>query len=377
MELKISVQELSRALSRSQGIVEKKSTMPILSHVLLEARKPGELVVSATDLDISVSGTYAKDVDVAKDGGLCVSARHLFDIVKALPEPTVTLKRQQNNYLEVRSGAAEFRIVGLPAEDFPQLPKFDKVPFVPLDPAVLLGLVERTAFAVSSDETRYNLNGVFFEPSGGVLRLVATDGHRLSLAEAPVDGDFRLKKGVILPKKGIYELRKLLGEAVEGGEEAPRGELGFAENSAIFRRPGVVLVMRLIEGTFPDYRQVIPKGGEKVVVAGRERLLQTLRRMSLLSSEKSHAVKLDLAAGNLRVAAQNPDLGEAKEDLPVQYAGDPLKIGFNARYLLDVLQVLDVADVRLELADDLSPGVIRPDGEEAARFTAVIMPMRI
>jgi DNA polymerase-3 subunit beta len=164
---------------------------------------------------------------------------------------------------------------------------------------------------------------------------------------------------------------------VEGSEDAPRGELGFAENSAIFRRPGVVLVMRLIEGTFPDYRQVIPKGGEKVVVAGRERLLQTLRRMSLLSSEKSHAVKLDLASGNLRVAAQNPDLGEAKEDLPVQYGGEPLKIGFNARYLLDVLQVLDVADVRLELADDLSPGVIRPDGEAAARFTAVIMPMRI
>jgi DNA polymerase-3 subunit beta len=377
MELKIAVQELSRALSRSQGIVEKKSTMPILSHVLLEARKPNELVVSATDLDISVSGTYAKDIEVVRDGGLCVSARHLFDIVKALPEPTVTLKRQPNNYLEVKSGAAEFRIVGLPAEDFPQLPKFDKVPFVPVDPAVLLGLVERTSFAVSSDETRYNLNGVFFEPGAGVIRLVATDGHRLSMAEAAVDGDFKLKKGVILPKKGIYELRKLLGEAVEGGEDAPRGELGFAENSAIFRRPGVVLVMRLIEGTFPDYRQVIPKAGEKIVVAGRERLLQTLRRMSLLSSEKSHAVKLDLANGNLRVAAQNPDLGEAKEDLPVQYVGDPLKIGFNARYLLDVLQVLDVADVRIELADDLSPGVVRPHGDEAARFTAVIMPMRI
>jgi DNA polymerase-3 subunit beta len=377
MELKIAVQELSRALSRSQGIVEKKSTMPILSHVLLEARKPGELVVSATDLDISVSGTYAKDVEVAKDGGLAVSARHLFDIVKALPEPTVTLKRQQNNYLEIRSGAAEFRIVGLPAEDFPALPRFDKVPFVQLDPALLLGLVERTAFAVSTDETRYNLNGVYFEPSAGALRLVATDGHRLALAEAPVEGDFKLKKGVILPKKGIYELRKLLGEAVEGAEDAPRGELGFAENSAVFRRPGVVLVMRLIEGTFPDYRQVIPKGGEKVAVAGRERLLQTLRRVSLLSSEKSNAVKLDLANDNLRVAAQNPDLGEAKEDLPVQYAGEPLKIGFNARYLLDVLAVLDSSDVRLELADDLSPGVLKPEGEGQAAFTAVVMPMRI
>jgi len=375
MELKIAVQELARALARSQGIVEKKSTMPILSHVLLEARKSGELAVSATDLDVSVSGVHP--AEVVREGGVAVSARHLFDIVKALPEATVSLKKAQNNYLEVKSGPADFRIVGLAAEDFPALPKFEKVPFVPVEPETLLGLIERTAFAVSSDETRYNLNGVFFEPVSGAVRLVATDGHRLSMADAPVEGDFKLKKGVILPKKGIFELRKLLGEAMEGPEDKPKGELGFAENSAIFRRPGVVLVMRLIEGAFPDYRQVIPKAGEKVVEVGRERLLQTLRRVSLLSSEKSNAVKLELAKGNLRLAAQNPDLGEAKEDVPVEYAGEGLKIGFNARYLIDVLGVLACEDVRLELADDLSPGVVKPKGEGADHFTAVIMPMRI
>jgi len=375
MELKIGVQELARALSRSQGIVEKKSTMPILSHVLLEARKTNELAVSATDLDISVSGVHP--AEVVREGAVTVSARHLFDIVKALPEPTVTLRKQANNYLEVRCGPAEFRIVGLAPEDFPSLPKFEKVPFVPLAPETLLGLVERTAFAVSSDETRYNLNGVYFEPAPGVIRLVATDGHRLSMAEAPVDGDFKLKKGVILPRKGIAELRRLLAEAVEGAEEKPKADLGFAENSAIFRRPGVVLVMRLIEGTFPDYRQVIPKAGEKVVSVGRERLLQTLRRVSLLSSEKSNAVKLELGKGNLRVAAQNPDLGEAKEDVPVEFEGEPLKVGFNAKYIIEVLQVLSSEDVRFELADDLSPGVLRPQGEGQDLFTAVIMPMRI
>jgi len=153
--------------------------------------------------------------------------------------------------------------------------------------------------------------------------------------------------------------------------------MGFAENSAIFRRPGVLLVMRLIEGSFPDYRQVIPKAGEKVASVGRERLLQTLRRVSLLSSEKSNAVKLELSKGNLRVAAQNPDLGEAREDLPVEYDGEPLKIGFNAKYLIDVLGVLGDGDVRLELADDLSPGVVRPSGAPGEHFTAVIMPMRI
>jgi len=375
MDLKISVHELSRALARSQGIVEKKSTMPILSHVLLEGRKSGELAVSATDLDVSISGVHP--AEVAREGGVTVSARHLFDIVKSLPESEVSLKKTANNYLEVRSGPAEFRIVGLPAEDFPALPRFEKVPFVATEPERLLALIERTAFAVSSDETRYNLNGVFFEPVAGAIRLVATDGHRLSMADAPVEGDFKLKKGVILPRKGILELRKLLAEAVEGPEDKPAGELGFVENSAIFRRPGVVLVMRLIEGAFPDYRQVIPKTGEKVLTLGRERLLQTLRRVSLLSSEKSNAVKLEVGPGNLRIAAQNPDLGEAKEDVPLEYSGEPLKIGFNARYLIDVLTVVPSADVRLELADDLSPGVLRPTGDAAEHYTAVIMPMRI
>ncbi|HET6922645.1 MAG TPA: DNA polymerase III subunit beta [Anaeromyxobacteraceae bacterium] len=374
MELKIGVQELSRALARSQGIVEKKSTMPILSHVLLEAYKSGELTVAATDLDVAVQGRHQCE-SVAKEGKVAVPARHLFDVVKALPEATVSLRKTQNNYLEVRSGAAEFRMVGLPAEDFPALPKPEKVPFVKVGATVMLGLIERTAFAVSSDETRYNLNGVFFETQGGKLRLVATDGHRLSLAEADSPGDFKLKKGVIIPRKGLIELKKLLAEAVEGGEEKPSADLGFVESSAIVCRAGVTLVMRLIEGMFPDYHQVIPKGGEKVLKVGRARLLETLRRVSLLASDKSHAVKLELGKGNLRVLSQNPDLGEAKEDVTVEYQGEPLKIGFNARYLIDVLQVLTSEDVAFEMADDLSPGVLKPAGEEG--YTAVIMPMRI
>ena len=376
MELKIGVQELARALGRSQGIVEKKSTMPILSHVLLEAKK-GQLVVSATDLDLAVSSEHDKNVEVLKEGALAVSARHLYDIVRALPEQQVTLKRAQNNYLEVRSGPSEFRIVGLPAEDFPALPRFEKVAFTDVDATLLLEMIERTFFAVSTDETRYNLNGVYFEPTAEALRLVATDGHRLSLAERPTSGTFGLKRGVILPKKGLQELRKLLAEVAEAGEEKIETKLGFVENSAIFRRPGVILSMRLIEGLFPDYRQVIPKAGEKVVRVGRDRLLETLRRVSLLSSDKAHAVKLELGKGTLRVMSQNPDLGEAKEEVPVDYAGEPLKIGFNARYLTDVLGVVRSKDVLLELADDLSPGVVKGGDEADQGFTAVVMPMRI
>ena len=376
MEMKIGVQELSRALARSQGIVEKKSTMPILSHVLLEATKNGQLHVSATDLDISVSSEHA--CEVLKEGKVCVPAKQLYEIVKALPEKDVLLKRASNNWLEVKSGSAEFRIVGLPAEDFPALPRFEKIQLVPVQPRQLLDLIELTAFAASSDETRYNLNGVFFEPAAGALRAVATDGHRLSLAERELPGDFHVKKGVILPRKGLAEMKKLLLDAAEGDTK-----LGFIDSSAVLRRPGVNLVMRLIDGAFPDYRQVIPKSGEKRFTVGRERLLDTLRRISLLSSDKAHAVKLELEPGLLRVLSQNPDLGEGREEVPVEYQGEPLKIGFNARYLIDVLgamvnlEPVAVQDVAVELADDLSPGVVKPAGESATQFTAVVMPMRI
>jgi DNA polymerase III subunit beta len=376
MELKIGVQELTRALARPQGIVEKKSTMPILSHVLLEAAKGDQLHVSATDLDVSV--TSAHHCEVLREGKVAVPAKQLFEIVKALPEKEVVLKRAQNNWLELRSGAAEFKIVGLPAEDFPALPRFDKVQLVNVEPRSLLEMIELTAFAASTDETRYNLNGVFFEPAQGALRTVATDGHRLSLAERSLEGDFHLKKGVILPRKGLAEMRKLLTDGEEG-----ETRLGFVENSAVMQRPAVKLVMRLIEGVFPDYRQVIPRTGEKAFKVGRERLLDTLRRISLLSSDKAHAVKLELNPGQLRVLSQNPDLGEGKEEVPVEYQGDGLKIGFNARYLMDVLQALAALepaaaqDVVVELADDLSPGVVKPAGESATAFTAVVMPMRI
>ncbi|MFL5271010.1 MAG: DNA polymerase III subunit beta [Anaeromyxobacteraceae bacterium] len=376
MELKIGVQELARALARAQGIVEKKSTMPMLSHVLLEASKGDDLHVSATDLDVSV--TSGHKCEVLKEGKVAVPAKQLFEIVKALPEKDVVLKRAQNNWLELRSGPAEFRIVGLAAEDFPALPRFEKVAFVTVPPRSVLEMIALTDFAASTDETRYNLNGVFFEPTAGALRTVATDGHRLSLAERALPGEFALKKGVILPRKGLGEMKKLLLDSAEG-----EVKLGFIENSAVLQLPSVKLVMRLIEGVFPDYRQVIPKTGEKSFQVGRERLLDTLRRVSILSSDKSHAVKLELSPGLLRVTSQSPDLGDAKEEVPVEYTGEKLAIGFNARYLIDILgalatlEAVAAQDVVVELSDDLSPGVVKPAGESATQFTAVVMPMRI
>lgn len=369
MELQIAVEELSKALYRAQGIVEKKSTMPILANVLLEAR-PGMLSVTAFDLEIGVTSEHR--AEVVKEGRVAVSAKHLYDIVRTLPEPTVILRRAQNNYVEITCGASHFRIVGMPAEDFPALPAMAKVPFVNVRPKQLLEMIEMTAFAVSNDETRFNLNGVFFQPvKAGGVRMVATDGHRLSLVERPIEGDFQLKRGVIIPRKGIHELKRLLSE--QGNEEA---EIGFAENSGVFRRPGLTMVMQLINGQFPEYEQVIPKESDRTLRLGRTRLLETLKRVSLLSQDQMHTVKLEIGEGVLRITSQNPDLGEAREEIVLDDGGEgSMQIGFNARYLMDVLNVVDADEVALELHDELSPGVVHPADD--ATYTAVVMPVRI
>lgn len=367
MELQIAVEELGKALYRAQGIVEKKSTMPILANVLLDA-KAGLLTVTAFDLEIGVTSEHR--AEVIKEGRLAVSAKHLYDIVRTLPEPTVLLKRTENNYVEISCGTAHFRIVAMPAEDFPSLPAVEQVPFVPIRPKQLLGMIEMTSFAVSTDETRFNLNGVFFQPVAGAVRMVATDGHRLALVERPLEGDFQLKRGVIVPRKGIHELKRLLSE---GSEEA---ELGFAENSGVFRRPGLTLIMQLINGQFPEYEQVIPKESDRTLRIGRARLLETLKRVSLLSQDQMHTVKLEIEDSILRVSSQSPELGEAREEIPLDHeVAGGLTIGFNARYLIDVLGVLGTDEVQFELHDDLSPGVIHPADD--ATYTAVVMPVRI
>jgi len=371
MEFQVSVDELSKALYRAQGIVEKKSTMPILSSVLIEAKKTpegGRIVVSAYDLEVGVSGEHP--AEVIKEGSVALQAKSLYEIVKNLPENVVSLKKAANNRVEISSGTAEFKIVGQPADEFPALPKADKLQFVEVEVGALLEMIEKTQFAISTDETRYNLNGVFFDPRDGGTRMVATDGHRLALIEKPLAGKFGLKRGVIIPRKGLMELKRLLAE-----ETSTPGELGFADNSGVFRRQGLVMVMRLIDGQFPDYEQVIPTETGKSLPLPRARFLETLRRVALISADRASAVKLELSKNLLRVTSNNPDLGEAKEDLVVEYAGEAMKIGFNARYVQDVLTAMDTDQVGLELADELSPGVLRPAGDPG--YVAVIMPMRI
>lgn len=368
MEFRIAADELKKALHRAQGIVERKSTMPILSNVLVNASKTG-VTVTAFDLDIGIVSEHP--AEVLKPGAVTLSAKYVFDIVQNLPEAQLTVKKLPNNYAEITSGPAHYKIVGMAPEEFPKLPKEENAPLVKIGGGTLLEMIKKTSFAISTDETRYILNGVFFEPrEGGKVRMVATDGHRLSLIERELNGDFKLKSGVIIPRKGLFELKRLL-------EEAPDAEcqLGFAENSALFKKQGLSMVMRLIDGQFPEYQRVIPKEGEKQLMVPRARLFDGLKRISLLSADKSNAVKLSLGENQLRITANNPDLGEAKDDLEVAYRGGALTIGFNARYLLDVLSVMDGDEIALELGDEHSPGVVHAPGDKS--YTAVVMPMRV
>ncbi len=369
MELTIHVPELTRALSRVQGIVEKKTSMPILANVLIKSTGNDTIQVSATDLEIGLLAEYKAEIH--KPGAMTLTAKALFDIVRSLPQPNVTLRQGQNNWVEITSGKVKYRVVGMAADSFPTLPSFADVPFFELEPRVFKEMIDRTLYAVSTDETRYNLTGVFCESMQSVdgLRMVATDGHRLSVIERPTKERPEMKEGVIIPRKGLTELRRLIDDGAEGGK------LGFVDNSAVFVKEGVTLTMRLVDGRFPDYQQVIPANSARKMQVNRQVFLSALKRTSLLSPDKAQGVRLDLSEGTLALTANNPDLGEAREEFEVEYDGEPLKIGFNFRYLQDVLQVLTEEKVEFELTDELSPGVLRGVGSE--NYRAVIMPMRI
>jgi DNA polymerase-3 subunit beta len=285
---------------------------------------------------------------------------------------------KENNWVEIKCGPAAFNVTGLDATDFPALPSVDEASFASLPCWPLRAMLEMTVIAASTDETRYNLNGVFWELRAGdglsALRLAATDGHRLSLIDWEHAGleELALPKGVIVPRKGVAELRTLMADAQEGEEL----QLCFYKNHGLFRRGSFFLIVRLIEGDFPDYEQVVPKTAGKRFTLAREAFLAALRRVSLLAAEKGRGVKLDFKGTSLEVSARNPDLGEARESLEIQSeAEESLAVSFNARYIIDVLSVLKGEQVVMELTDQLSPGIIRPLSQE--RYLSLIMPMRM
>ncbi len=372
MEIKIDRDAFARALGAVQGVVERKHTMPVLANALLSAHDDA-LEIVVTDLEICMRNRMPS-LSTETPGTVTVNARKLYEVVKELPEAIVELRSMENDWVEIRSGRSLFHIAGLPAQDFPTIPSMEEAVYRTVPEKQLRRLLALVEYAISTDETRYHLNGVYVEShatgDGDEIRFVATDGHRLSLATAPASdlGGLRIEEGVILPRKAVTELRK----ALDGDQTV---ELAFGRNHASVRKRGLSMLFQYVDGEFPEYERVIPKGEMHKATVKKDLLLRALQRMILVSTDRSHGAKIDLKPGELKLSANHPDVGEAVETLEVEYDGDELTIGFNTTYLLDVFRVLESAEVELEIKDGLSQGAIREKGNQ--RFLAIVMPMRI
>jgi DNA polymerase-3 subunit beta len=367
MELVVRKNDLLRELQLFQGIVERKNTIPILANVLVEA-KDDRVRMLATDLEVALRSTCA--ASVAKPGSLTLPAKKLYEIVKALPETDVRIEEDRNG-VKVAADRFESRMQTLPKEDFPALPEASGANPVLLPRAALREMVSKTHFAITGEDTRYFLNGAKFVLKPDSLTLVATDGHRLALVEVKHDLGVSSESGVILPRKTLLEIGKLLSDG-EGDVSFERGE-----NHLFFEVGGRVLISRMIDGQFPAYERVIPKGNDKVIEFDRERLTSAVKRVALLSNERSRAVKFEITKGKVEVTSSSSEFGEAREVLPVEYGENAMTISFNAQYVLDFLNVVETDVVSLSLKDDVSQAVMKPVGADAYDYTYVIMPMRI
>jgi DNA polymerase III subunit beta len=378
MKLTIERDEFVQGLARAHGVADRRSSMPVLANVLLETEGPGGLRISATDLHLGTTGVVPARID--NGGATTAAARTLFDIVRNLPQGEVSLSVDENHWHEVRCGRVHYRIAGIPAEDFPELPAAEEVSFFCLDAELLARLIEMTHYAVSPDEGRPHLNGALFQGEGSMLRMVATDGHRLSMVEHQLEGDAeQFDFSMLVPLKAIQELRRLLDEG------AGDIEVGASGPNAFFRRhlagvgegveTEVIMSVKLVEARFPPYEKVVPKSSEREVYIRRQGLVEALRRAALISRDKSAAIRLAFNDGKITVASDNPDVGEASEELDAEYQGEELVMGFNGRYLMDCVGALDGEGVILALNGSTDACVVKPgDGEG---YVGVVMPMRL
>lgn len=375
MRVTVEREVLLTALHRVQGIVEKRNTMPSLANVLLEAKKEG-LDISATDLELGMRGLYKAAVQ--ETGSVTFSARKLYEILKEIRDQEIAMSVTEDCLVTITTARGEFKVIGLPSKDFPPLPAIERDGLIPLPGTGLLQLIRKTLFAVGDNDTRYVLNGLLIVITGAggtpVIRLVGTDGHRLAMAEQKLEAENKesadaQEEKVIVPKKAAAEIRRLLEE----NEDEPM--IGFTKNMLIFRKSGLVLTSRLMEGNYPNYQQVIPKAGSKQIAVNREDLEGALRRVSVLSQNKTYAVKLTFSKKTITLLSSHPDMGEANEEIPASFNGEEFSAGFNARYLLDVLSVMGSETVVLNMEASLSPCLIRE--KDNALFKAVVMPVKV
>jgi DNA polymerase-3 subunit beta len=371
MELVVRKNDLLRELQLFQGIVERKNTIPILANVLMEA-KGDEVRFLATDLEVGLRSRCT--ASVAKSGALTLPAKKFYEIIKSLPETDIRIAEEKGG-VKVAADRFDSRMQTLPREDFPTLPEAGGSVSATLPRAAVREMVGKTQFAITGEDTRYFLNGALFVLRPDSMSLVATDGHRLALVNVPRDGQPGTEAEevrAILPKKTLGELGRLLAD---GDGEDIHYERG--ENHLFFDVGGRMLISRMIDGQFPAYERVIPKGNDKHIEFERDRLSNAVKRVALLSNERSRAVKFQIEPGKVDVTSSSPELGEAHETLPVDYSGTAMQICFNAQYVLDFLAAVSTDVVSFDLKDEVSQAVVRPVGAEGYDYTYVIMPMRV
>jgi DNA polymerase III subunit beta len=377
MELTVPKKDLLKLVARMQGVAERKSTMPVLSNVLLAVDGPSALRVAATDLYLALVGRVT--VDVSKGGSVAVSAKDLLERVRMMPEGPIHLASQDNATTTIKAAgsARRYTLRGMPGDDFPPLPApSEGSPSLSLDVDALQELIAKTHFSISTDETRAHLNSALFEWDGDVVRMVTTDGHRLSKMEVKVGGR-QASATMLIPLKAVQELRRLCEDIAAEAKEGAKAQVQIAQSgsSAFFQGGGMSFAVRLVDAQFPPYSQVIPQNSEKTVRVPRSAFAEALRAVSIAASERTGGVKLAMTKGTMRITTESPESGEGFDEIPIDYTGPNITIGFNAKYFLDVLSALDDDEVQLGLGGELDPAVVRPASPR--QFLAVVMPMRI
>ncbi|MGH7483817.1 MAG: DNA polymerase III subunit beta [Longimicrobiales bacterium] len=370
MKFTITRENLQQGLAAVAATIPARTTLPVLSNILLEAGPDG-VRMSGTDLDMAVSLAVAADVE--EEGALTVPAKKFQELARELPEQPARVSAR-NDRLELECGRARFRLNGMPRDEFPTFPSVDFGESWKIRGDVLQTLIRQTSFAVSTEESRPILNGVLWQLGDREMRMVATNGHRLAMMRVPAEAPGAPRVDLIVPPKALSQIERLF--PAEGEIEVAR-----SENHLGFRHEGTQIFTRLIEGPYPNYEQVIPRDNDRIAIAPKSTLIQALRRMSVVASEQTHRVKLSFAANVVRFSVETPDLGEAHEDLEVQYDGNPLDIGFNAAYLLEVLKYMPEEDVRLafkapERAATMQP-VTNGDADSGMDYLCLVMPLRL
>jgi DNA polymerase-3 subunit beta len=381
MELTVAKKDLLRLVSRMQGVAERKSTMPVLSNVLVAVDGPDSIRLAATDLYLSLSGKVPAHIN--KGGSVAVPAKDLFERVKMMPDGPIQISTNDtaSTTLKAQGSARRYTLRGMPGDDFPPLPApAEGSPNLSIDVSVLQELIAKTYFSISGDETRAHLNSAKFEWDGDLVRMVSTDGHRLSKMEVKVPGK-QASSEMLIPLKAIQELRKLcdetLAETPKEGKDGNKPQLSITQSgsSAFFQGGGMTFGVKLVDAQFPPYAQVIPQSSDKKIRVPRAGFADALRAVSIAASERTGGVKLAFAKGAMRITSESPESGDGFDEIPVDYDGPAITIGFNAKYFLDILGCLDEDEVVLGLSGELDPAVVRPASDRA--FLAVVMPMRI